>query len=100
MPGSVVPLAMFVLQISMFFSDGVVSVESCPSSSGWPETLKLLEGPDYHPSYARSQPAVVFCLMFACRGLHCAAVQETVQASPDECKMLLLDRPLLPLYCR
>ena len=37
-----------------------------------------------------------------CRGLHCAAVQETVQVrgSPAECKMLLLDRPLLPLYCR
>ena len=39
---------------------------------------------------------------FNCRGLHCAAVQETVQVrgSPAECKMLLLDRPLLPLYCR
>ena len=37
----------------MFFSDGVVSVESCPGSSGWPETLKLLEGPGYQPSYAR-----------------------------------------------
>ena len=36
-----------------FFSDGVVSVESCPSSSGWPETLRLLEGPGYQPSYAR-----------------------------------------------
>ena len=38
---------------SIFFSDGVVSVESCPGSSGWPETLKLLEGPGYQPSYAR-----------------------------------------------
>jgi len=34
-------------------SDGVVSVESCQGSSGWPDTLKLLEGPGYQPSYAR-----------------------------------------------
>ena len=38
--------------------------------------------------------------MFGLRGLHCAAVQETVQGSLAECKMLMLDRPLLPLYCR
>ena len=38
---------------NILFSDGVVSVESCPGSSGWPETLKLLEGPGYQPSYAK-----------------------------------------------
>ena len=48
-------LSLIFSQFQYFFSDGVVSVESCPGSSGWPETLKLLEGPDYHPSYARSE---------------------------------------------
>ena len=38
---------------NVLFSDGEVSVESCPGSSGWPETLKLLEGPGYQPSYAK-----------------------------------------------
>ena len=50
--------SLFLFFFSSFFllfshSDGVVSVESCQGTSGWPDTLKLLEGPGYHPSYAR-----------------------------------------------
>ena len=85
---------------TFFHSDGVVSVESCQGSSGWPDTLKLLEGPGYQPSYARwHQLSRVYFVIFI-RGLHCAAVEETVQGFPIDCKMLLIDRPLLPLYCR
>ena len=47
--------SLFLLFSRLYFShsDGVVSVESCQGTSGWPDTLKLLEGPGYHPSYAR-----------------------------------------------